>query len=112
ERIEEVTGALFFFSVVLLQIQEVENISMPGLEVNGKRTFAFSAALVHVTRGVIKHPQHGDDSVRRAVGSFNIGSGSPYIMDGQSYASCRLGNFGGLLQGVVNAVYAVVLHGK
>ena len=43
--VEEITGALFFLAVVLAQVQEVEDVRVPRLQVNGESSRTFVATL-------------------------------------------------------------------
>ena len=54
----------------------------------------------------------GMSPVAGAIGAAYIGAGGPDIMDGQTDAAGALGNLGGLFEGVIDAVDAVILHGK
>ena len=110
--VEQIAGALLFFSVVLAKLEEVKDVGMPRLDVNGKGTFALSASLVHVTCRVVEDTKHWDDAVGGAVGSFDVGSCGADVVDGQADASSVLRNFRALLQGVVDAGDAVLLHGE
>ena len=44
-RVEEIAGALFLLAVVLAQVEEVEYVAVPRLDVDGKRAGAFVATL-------------------------------------------------------------------
>ena len=43
--VEEIAGALFLLAVVLAQVEEVENVAVPRLDVDGKSAGAFVATL-------------------------------------------------------------------
>ena len=43
--VEEITCALFFLAVVLAQVQEVEDVRVPRLQVNGESSRTFVATL-------------------------------------------------------------------
>ena len=45
EGVEEVAGALLLLSVVLAQVEEVEDVAVPRLDVNGERAGTFVATL-------------------------------------------------------------------
>ena len=72
--IEEIAGPHLILAMVLAEIEELEYIGMPGLEIDGKSTFAFAAALVHVAGGIVEYAQHGDDPIAGAVGAADIGA--------------------------------------
>src|SRR5437660_7331142 len=56
-------------------------ICMPGFQINSKCTFAFSAALINITRSIIEYTQHGYDAIARSVGSSDVTTGSTDIMN-------------------------------
>ena len=62
--------------MVLPEVQEVKDVGMPRLQVDGKCPGAFVPSLVHVAGSVVVNPQHGHQSIRRAVGLGDRGSGS------------------------------------
>lgn len=74
ESIEKVTGSDFFFPVVLPQVKEIEDISVPGLEIDGESTGAFVATLVYITRSSIIRSKHRHDAIRIAIGACNVGA--------------------------------------
>merc|ERR1719470_615246 len=110
--VEKVPGALLLLPVVLTEIQEVEDVSMPRLEVDGEGSWPLVAALVHVPGGVVEDPEHGDQAVAVAIGTGNIGSSSSDTVHVQTNTSSRLGDEGTLLQGVVDALDTVAVHGE
>mmetsp|Transcript_5523 Transcript_5523/g.7783 ORF Transcript_5523/g.7783 Transcript_5523/m.7783 type:complete len:590 (-) Transcript_5523:355-2124(-) len=110
QSVEQVPGAVGLVAVVLLQVQEVHDVCVPGLEVDGDGALPLAAALVHVSGGVIVHAQHGHDAVGAAVGATDVGVGCTDVVDGQADAACVLGDDGALLQCVVDAVNTVILH--
>src|SRR6201999_2166935 len=112
EGVEKVAGPNFILAVVLAQIEELEYIRMPGLEIDRKSALAFTTALIHITRRIVVNAQHGDDTVAGAIGAAYIGTGGPDIMDGQTDAAGALGDLGGLFERVIDAIDAVILHGK
>ena len=72
EAVEEVTRARLFFAVVLAEVEPVEDVGVPRLEVDGERAFAFAAALVDVAGGVVEDAEHGDDPVGGSVGAADV----------------------------------------
>ena len=83
---------------------------MPGLQVHRKGSFALAAALVHVASRVVEYTEQGDQAVRRSVGAADVRPRRTDVVNAQSNATGTLADFGTLLQGVVDAVDAVVLH--
>ena len=57
----------------------------------------------------LKHAQHGDDAVGRAVGAADVGSCGADVVNGQADATRILRDFGALLEGVIDAADAVLL---
>src|SRR5258708_24330525 len=110
--IKEVSGSQFILAMVLTEVQESEYIGMPGFQVDGESAFAFAAALIYITGGIIEHAQHGDDAVAGAVGASDIGAGGADIMNREPDAACALGDLGCLFEGIVDSVDAVILHGE
>jgi hypothetical protein len=72
ESVEQVSGTSLFFAMVLPEINEVEYIGMPGLNINGKCARPLVASLVNVTSSRIVCPKHGHDPVRISVRSGNV----------------------------------------
>jgi len=52
---------------VLAHVEELEDVGVPRLEVDGKRARSLVAALVDVARRVVVHAQHRQEAVRHAV---------------------------------------------
>ena len=70
--VEQVTSADLLLSVVLAQVDELEHVGVPRLDVDGERARTLVAALVDVTGGSIVRPEHGDDTVGVAVGTGDV----------------------------------------
>ena len=87
EGVEQIAGALLLLSVVLAQVEEVENVRVPWLDVHGKRTLTLSTALVHVACRVVEDAEHGDDAVGRAIGSFDVRARSTDVVNGKASKS-------------------------
>ena len=88
--VEQIACALLFLTVVLLEIEKVVDVGVPGLDVNGKRTLALSASLINVTGGVVEHAQHRNNAVGRAVGSFDVRARGADVVNGKANAPCVL----------------------
>ena len=108
--VEQVAGAHLFLAVVLLQLQEVEHVGVPGLQVHGEAAFALAAALVHVTGRVVEDAQHGHDAVAGAVGAFDVAALGAQVVHAEADATGALADLRALLQRVVDAGDAVVLQ--
>ena len=109
ERVKEVAGAHLLVAVVLLELEEVRNIRMPRLEVDGERAVAPSA-LVHVARRAVEVLEHRHEPGRGAVGAADARAGRPDVVHVEPDAAGALRDAGAILQRVVDAVDAVVLH--
>ena len=83
---------------------------MPGLQVDREGAFALATALVDVTRGVVEYAQHRYDAVGRAVGAADVGTGRADVVHVEPDTAGGLRDLGAVLQRVVDAVDAVVLH--
>mmetsp|Transcript_43278 Transcript_43278/g.109704 ORF Transcript_43278/g.109704 Transcript_43278/m.109704 type:complete len:430 (-) Transcript_43278:280-1569(-) len=112
KRVEEITCPLLLFAVVLLQLEEVEDVRMPGLQVHGEGSFSLAAALVNIAGGLVEVAEHGDQAVTVPVGAADVAALGTDVGDGNTDASGALGDQSALLQGVVDAVDAVRLHGE
>ena len=60
--------------MVLPEVYEVEDISVPGFDVNCEGAGLLVASLVDVTGGHIICSKHRDDTIGVAIGACNIGS--------------------------------------
>jgi hypothetical protein len=49
--------------VVLLEVEEVKDVRMPGLQVDGKCSRALVPSLVYIAGSVVVHPQHRDKTI-------------------------------------------------
>lgn len=67
--------------MVLAEVKELKDISMPWLQVDSKGTRTLVAALVDISGGVVEHTKHGYNSVGGAVGSSNVRSGGTDTVD-------------------------------
>ena len=112
ECVEEVACALFFFTMVFLEVEKIKDVGMPRLDVDGERTFALAATLVNVACGVIEDAKHWYNAVRGAVCAFDVRTCGADVVDGQTNAAGRLRDLCTRLKGVVDAADAVFFHGK
>ena len=70
--VEQIACSHLFLSVVLLQIEELENVGVPRFKIHGDGTLALTATLVHVSSGVVEDTEHGDDAVGGTVGALDV----------------------------------------
>jgi len=66
-------------SMILPEIQKLEHIRMPRLDVNSKSTRAFVPTLVNVAGGSAVCAEHGDDTVGVVVCACNVGAGGEEV---------------------------------
>ena len=111
QAVEQVPGAGLLLAVVLAEVEPVEDVRVPRLEVDGECAFPLAAALVDVPRGVVKDAKHGDDAVGGSVGAADVGRGGADVVDGQTDAAGGLGDARALLEGIVDALDGILLHG-
>jgi hypothetical protein len=74
ERIKEIASASFFLSVVLSEVEELKDIGVPWLNVDGDRARTLIATLVNITGSGVVGSQHRYDPVGVTVGSSNVRS--------------------------------------
>lgn len=55
QSIKEISGPKLFLAVIFFQLQELENICVPRLQVYGERTFSLATALVHISGSRVIH---------------------------------------------------------
>ena len=63
ESVEEIASMSFFFPVVLTEVEELNDVGVPWLNVDGKRARTFIATLIHITSSGVVGSQHQYDSV-------------------------------------------------
>ena len=85
---------------------------MPRLEVDGEGSWPLVATLVHVPGGVVEDPEHGDQDIAAAISTGNVGTSGSDAMHVKTNTSSRLGDEGALLEGVVDALDTVAVHGE
>ena len=109
---EEISRSNFFLSVILSEIEEFENVGMPGFDVDGECSRSLVSSLIDVSSGVVEDSEHGDDSIGVTVRSSDVGSGSTNVVNAESDSTGGLGDEGAGLEGVVDTVDRIVLHGN
>lgn len=108
---EQVTSTDLLLAMVLAQVEEFKNVGVPRFEVNREGSRALVASLIDVAGRVVVDSEHGNDTVRIAVGSRNVGSGSADVVNAETDAAGSLGDESACFEGIVNALDRVVLHG-
>ena len=107
---EEIASAHLLLTVVLAEVEELEDIGVPRLKVDGESTRTLVATLVNIASGVVEDPEHGNDTVGRAVGTGDIGARGANAVNVETDTASHLGDHGASLEGVVDALDAVLLH--
>ncbi len=110
--VKQITGTVGLVSVVLSEVQKGKDISVPWFEVNGNASLALAAALVDVSGSVIKDAKHGNDSIGSSVRSANVGLACTNVVAGKTDSTGVFGNDRAVLEGVVDSVDRVLLHGQ
>ena len=96
--------------MVLAQIKELKDIRVPRLQVNGKGTGTLVATLVNVTRSVVVHTKHRNDTVTHAIRTSNVRTRGTNAVDVETNTTSRLANHRACLERVVNALNRIFLH--
>lgn len=76
-----------------------------------KGTRSLVTTLVDITSSSIISPQHGHDTVRVPVGSGDVRPLGSNVVNVETDPTGRLGDHGARLEGVIDPVDRVVLHG-
>src|SRR5690606_10350724 len=112
ERVEQVARPKFFLAVVLLEIEEIEDVGVPGFEVYREASFALSSSMINIAGRHVEVAKHRNDAIGCSACALDVRTLSPYVMDAEPDATCRLRNLGALFQRIIDAVDAVFLHSE
>lgn len=82
ESVEKITSTVLLISVVLAELEELNNISVPRFEIDSEGSLTFATALIDVASSVIENTEHGYKSIGVAVGSSNVRALSADAMHG------------------------------
>merc|ERR1719247_3216173 len=96
--------------MVLLEVQKIEDVSMPGLDVHCKGPLALATTLVHIPCGVVEDTQHRHKTIAMAVGATNVASSRTDLRDGHTNATSTLGDHRALLERPIDTFNAVTFH--
>merc|ERR1711975_26004 len=96
--------------MVLFHLQEVIHICMPWLKVHRKRAFPLTTTLVNIACGFVEVAKHGNKSIAVAIGTSNVRSSCAYVGNSNSNATSAFRNQRTLLQGVIDALNAIIFH--
>lgn len=110
QSIEEIASTNFFLSVVLSEIEELEDVSVPWFQVDGESTWALVSTLVNISGSVVEYSQHGNNAIGVSVCTSNVSTSGTNSVDVETNTSSILGDHGTSLEGVVDTVNAVLLH--
>ena len=61
--------------MILPQVQEVEDIGMPGLDIDGEGTGTLVSTLVNISSSGIVGSEHWNDTVRIAISTGDVRAG-------------------------------------
>ncbi|KAH3661623.1 hypothetical protein OGAPHI_006472 [Ogataea philodendri] len=107
---EQVSSSDFLLTVVLTDVDEIKDVGMPWLDIQGKGTRTLVTTLVNVSGGVVKHSHHRNHTVRSTVGTGDVRTSGSDIMDVQTNTTSCLGDQSTSLKRVINSVDRVLLH--
>jgi hypothetical protein len=107
---EQVAGADLLLTVVLSEIKELEDISVPRLKVDGKSTRSLVTTLVDVAGSVVEDTKHRNNTVGCTVGTSNVGASGTDSVDVETNTTSHLGDHSTGLEGIIDTVNAVLLH--
>lgn len=96
--------------MVLAEVQELKNIGVPRLQVDGKSTWTLVSSLVHISGSVVEHPEHGNNTVGGTVGTTNVGAGSTDAVHIEADSTSGLRNQCTCLKRVIDTFNAILLH--
>ena len=108
--IEQVASSLFFSTSVLLELEEILDIRMPWLHVDGECTRALIPTLIDISGSVVEHSKHWYDTIAESVGTRDVRAGSANIVNVEADPASRLGNECTVLERLVDAINRILLH--
>jgi len=112
EALEQVACSLLVLAVVLLELQELHDVHVPRFQLDSEGSHAFAPALGDLSCGVVEDLEHGDDACRVAPGALDEGSLGTDVADRESDAARVLADDSTLLEGLLDTLDAVLLHGQ
>jgi hypothetical protein len=72
QSVEEIASADFLFAVVLAQVEEAKDVSVPWLKVDSKGTWTLVATLVDIASSVVVYTEHRNETVGCSVGATDV----------------------------------------
>jgi len=58
--------------MILFELKELEDVSVPGLEVYREGPLPLAPTLIHIPGGLIEHFQHRHKSIRVAIRALDV----------------------------------------
>jgi len=110
QAIEKITRTLFFFTMVFPQLQEVENVGMPWLQIHRERSFPFTTSLVNISGCLVEDAEHRQKAIAVSVCAPDVGATCSDAGHSDADAARTLGDLRALLQRVVDAFDAIAFH--
>ncbi len=110
ERQKKFVAAVLLRDRVLAQVEEVEDVRVPRLQIHDEGTRALASTLVHVARSGVEHAEHGHQAVRSAIGATDVAAACANLVDVEANASSRFGDLSACFERVVDALDRVVLQ--
>ena len=104
------TAGNTYLSVILPEIQPIEDVGMPGLQVHSKSTLPLATTLIYIAGCVIEDTKHGNNAIRGSISASNVTAGSPNIVNRQTNPTSRLADHCTLFQSIVYALDTILLH--
>lgn len=95
--------------MILSQVQELEDVGMPRLDVDGKGTRPLVATLIDISCGVVKDAKHRYNTIRGPVSTADIRAGSSDAVDVEPNPTGSLGDHGARLERIIDPLNTVFL---
>jgi hypothetical protein len=99
-----------YLSVILPEIQPIEDVGMPGFQVHSKRALPLATTLIYIAGCVIEDTKHGNDAIRGSISASNVTARGPNVVNRQTNSTSRLADNCTLFQSIVDALYTILLH--
>ena len=77
--IEQVAGSLLPSPMFPLELEEVEDIRMPRLQVQCKGALALPTTMIGVAGGLVEVPEHGDQTIDVPIRALDVSALCPDI---------------------------------
>ena len=97
--------------MILAKIKEIKDICMPRLKINCNRALALPTTLVDVPGRIVEDAEHGHDAVGDPIGPLDLRAIRADVRAVDADTPGPLGDLGALLERVIDALDAVILHG-